>query len=162
MQDSSVHRRQRNGQGRPRGDWYLSADCSVVAHRRCVTTSTIVSALFGVWEREFSLACRSGSKTGGLWLTRSPAEMTLAAAADNSALGCQRAPSPTTMNGTQLVECASRALPLSMNASIDQRKPSTRPTLGSDAISLIAPVLSFTVASELTDQCDSSKAQACA
>ncbi len=58
------------------------------------------------------------------------------------------APSPTTTNGAQKAGWASERLPLSINASIDRRIASARPTSLFAAIVPIAPVMSFTVASE--------------
>src|SRR5262245_46064700 len=58
------------------------------------------------------------------------------------------APSPTTTNGAQKAGCASSLEPLSMNASMERRIASARPTVVSRDISRTAPVISLTVASE--------------
>jgi hypothetical protein len=50
--------------------------------------------------------------------------------------------------GAQKAGWGSSAVPLSINASIDRRMVSARPTLRSADILPIAPVITFTVASE--------------
>ena len=69
-------------------------------------------------------------------------------------------PSPTSTNGAQYAGCAATGSPLSINTSIVWRMATARPTLLSDAILPTAPVISLTVASEATAQCDTRRARA--
>ena len=74
-------------------------------------------------------------------------------------LGAHLAPSPTTTKGAQTAGWAWRP-PRVIRASIDRRNASARATLWSALISSNACVISSTVASESTAQCETSRARA--
>jgi hypothetical protein len=69
-------------------------------------------------------------------------------------------PSPTSTNGAQNAGCASYFLPVSIIDIIDRRNASARPIWGSAFNSATTFVISLTVASDATSQCDTNSERA--
>ena len=115
------------------------------------------------WPRQPSLASRATARQAGSAFRGEEGCRAIAAKQRRRAGSVrvgrpQLPPSPTTTNGAQMAGSAMRP-PSSMRASMARRSASARPAPGLALIAVKAWVMSYTVASLSTYQCDTSRAR---